>query len=85
MTDQTRHAASPGAAGASPCRRTGQFIAKGGCFALHGEDGIDMWLDIDPVPLHMLDQEVEVSGRLFGARHIWVEAIGPVGMFRGRG
>jgi hypothetical protein len=62
-----------------PCRKTGQFIAKGGCFALHGEDGVDVWLDIDPVPLHMLDQTVEISGRLFGARHVWVETIGPIG------
>jgi hypothetical protein len=76
---------NPASSGSGMCRKTGLFIAKGGCFALHGDDGIDMWLDIDPVPLHMIDHEVEISGRFFGARHIWVEAIGPVGALFGRG
>ncbi|HEY0270807.1 MAG TPA: DUF5818 domain-containing protein [Sphingomonas sp.] len=79
MTSQALSAIPPADAGADACRKTGHFIAKGGCFALHGKDGVDVWLDIDPVPLHMLDQEVEICGRAFGARHIWVEAIGPVG------
>jgi hypothetical protein len=61
------------------CRKTGRFIDKGGCYALHDEEGVYLWLDIDPVPLHMIDQTVEISGRQFGARHIWVEAIGPIG------
>jgi hypothetical protein len=79
MTNPALSAVAPSGAEAGACRKTGHFIAKGGCYALHGDDGVDMWLDIDPVPLHMLDEKVEISGLLFGARHIWVEAIGPIG------
>jgi hypothetical protein len=79
MANPALATAPPPGAGPSACRKTGHFIEKGGCFALHGEDGVDLWLDIDPVPLHMIDQHVEISGRQFGARHIWVEAIGPIG------
>lgn len=64
-----------------PCRRTGSFVSKGGCFALRSADGREVWLDIDPVPLHMLDEEVEITGHTFGEEHVWVQSIGPVVRF----
>jgi hypothetical protein len=81
MTNSALPVIAPTGAPVAACRKTGHFIAKGGCFALHDEDGVDVWLDIDPVPIHMIGERVEISGRLFGARHIWVEAIGPIGAF----
>ncbi|WP_156677836.1 DUF5818 domain-containing protein [Sphingomonas profundi] len=63
--------------GAARCRATGRFIAKEGAFALHGADA-DVWLELDPIPLHLLDEDVEITGRRYGASLIWVEAIGPV-------
>jgi hypothetical protein len=63
------------------CREIGRFIAKGGCYALHGADGADVWLEIEPVPLHLLDEDVEITGERYGADLIWVSAIGPVSRF----
>ncbi len=65
------HAAETG------CRKIGQFISKGGCFALHGATGPDVWLEIDPIPLHFLDEEVEIEGQQFGPDLIWVRGIKP--------
>ena len=62
---------------ARSCSRVGQFIAKGGCFALRADDGNSMWLEIDPVPLHFLDETVEITGEQFGTDLIWVRTIGP--------
>jgi hypothetical protein len=79
MTDD---AGSPAPSGESgrwvACRRTGHFIAKGSCFALHERDGHDVWLEIDPIPLHLLEEEVEITGQQYGADLIWVKAIGPI-------
>lgn len=60
------------------CRVVGRFISKGSAFALHDESGADVWLEIDPVPLHLLDEDVEIVGQHYGADLIWVHSIGPV-------
>jgi Protein of unknown function (DUF5818) len=60
------------------CCRVGHFIEKGGCFALADQSGGSIWLEIDPVPLHLLDEEVEITGEQFGSELIWVQTIGPV-------
>jgi hypothetical protein len=59
------------------CRKVGQFIAKGGCFALHDAEGPDVWLEIDPIPLHLIDEEVEIVGQHFGPELVQVMAIRP--------
>jgi hypothetical protein len=59
------------------CRKIGRFVEKDGCFALRGRDS-DVWLEIDPVPLHLLDEQVEISGQQYGRDLVWVTAIGPV-------
>ncbi len=78
MLENSKSPSLAGAGTKTRCRKTGHFIAKGGCFALHQSSGTDLWLEIDPVPLHMLDEEVEITGQQFGADHIWVEAIAPL-------
>lgn len=75
--DEDRNIAGDGRPGPSSCRRIGSFVSKGGCFALRSADGQEVWLDIDPVPLHMLDEEVEITGRSYGDALVWVESIGP--------
>jgi hypothetical protein len=67
--------------GTDPCRKVGSFVSKGGCFALRSADGQEVWLEIDPVPLHMLDEEVEIIGRQFGKGLVWVQSIGPARRF----
>jgi hypothetical protein len=65
------------AIGKVSCRQTGQFISKGGCFALQGANGADIWLEIDPVPLHFLDEEVEFVGQHYGPGLVQVSSIRP--------
>lgn len=60
------------------CRTVGRFIAKGSSFALQDRAGADIWLEMDQIPLHLLDEDVEITGRHYGPSLIWVEAIGPV-------
>jgi hypothetical protein len=79
--DEDRDLVMDGPSHASPCRRTGSFVSKGGCFALRTADGREVWLDIDPVPLHMLDEEVEITGRAVGDGLVWVQTIGPARRF----
>jgi hypothetical protein len=67
--------------GTDPCRKVGSFVSKEGCFALRSADGQEVWLEIDPVPLHMLDEEVEIIGRQFGQSLVWVQSIGPARRF----
>jgi len=65
------------------CRQIGRFIAKGSCFALRDHAGVDTWLEIDPIPLHLLGEEVEAKGRRYGADLMWVEGIGPTNLKQG--
>lgn len=59
------------------CHEVGRFISKGSCFALQRADGREVWLEIEPVPLHLLDEDVEITGERYGPDLIWVAAIGP--------
>ncbi|AGH51806.1 hypothetical protein G432_20620 (plasmid) [Sphingomonas sp. MM-1] len=63
------------------CREVGRFISKGGCYALHRTDGAETWLEIEPVPLQLIDQDVEITGERNGTDLIWVSAIGPTPRF----
>jgi len=68
---------SPVAAPEETCRKVGRFIAKGGSFALHDADGSDIWLEMHPIPLHLVGEDVEITGQRYGLDLIWVTAIGP--------
>jgi hypothetical protein len=63
--------------GRTKCHEVGRLIAKDGCYALHSVTGTDVWLEIEPVPLHLIDEDVEIIGERFGKDLIWVSAIGP--------
>jgi hypothetical protein len=60
------------------CRMTGKFVGKEGSFALRDGSGTEVWLDMDRIPLHLLDEDVEITGRRYGDSLIWVETFGPV-------
>ena len=59
------------------CRATGRLFGKSSCFALRQSDGDDIWLEMDPIPLHLLDADVEIEGEQFGADLILVQGIRP--------
>ena len=61
----------------SSCRRWGWLVAKSNCFALRCEDGGEYWLDMDPIPQHLLDQRVTIDGILSSRGVIAVAGIGP--------
>ena len=58
--------------------KVGYFVEKGGCFALREANGKSVWLELAPIPLHLLDEEVEIIGRQYGPNLVWVQWIGPV-------
>ena len=60
----------------SSCRETGSFVAKGGCYALRRDDGAEFWLEMDRIPLHLLDRQVLIEGERY-SNLICVEVIGP--------
>jgi hypothetical protein len=61
-----------------PCRETGNLICKDGCYALRTDEGLEIWLEMEPIPLHLLDRLVHIEGARYQANLIQVEAIGPV-------
>jgi hypothetical protein len=63
--------------GPMPCRERGNLISKNGCYALRREDGREIWLEMDMIPLHLLDHLVNVEGARYPSDLIAVRAIGP--------
>lgn len=63
---------------ASPCEAVGTLIFKDHCYALRGDDGAVMWLELDRVPTHLVDHAVRVEGGLYSSKLICVDRIGPV-------
>lgn len=64
--------------GPNPCNETGTLVSKGQCYALRCEDGVEMWLEIDPIPLHLIDQQVRIAGLRYSPNLILVAGIGPI-------
>lgn len=60
------------------CVAEGLLINKSGCFALRQSDGIDIWLEMDRIPMHLIEQQVRIHGVRFQPDFISVEAVGPV-------
>jgi len=61
----------------APCRELGSLVAKSGCYALRCDDGAEFWLEMDRIPLHLLDHRVRVEGARYAPNLISVDAIGP--------
>lgn len=60
------------------CRMAGQLVCKDVGYALHCQDGADLWLEMDAIPLNLVECDVVIDGRRYGRDLIWVEAIGPL-------
>ena len=69
-------------AGAAPasdrrCTESGRLICKDSCYALRIGDGTDIWLEMDRIPLHLVEQRVTIEGQRYGGQLIQVEMIAP--------
>lgn len=62
---------------AAQCCERGEFVTKAGCYALRRPDGAEFWLELDRIPMHLIDQPVQVEGTRFPPDLIAVTAIGP--------
>ena len=62
----------------SPCNEVGTLVGKGECYALRCADGIEMWLELDRIPMNLIDQRVRITGLRYSLDFISVEGIGPV-------
>lgn len=58
----------------SRCCKEGRFVHKGACFALETSDG-DFWLEMDRIPLDLIERRVRVEGLRFAPNLLLVEAI----------
>jgi|KBSSwiStaDraftv2_1062776.scaffolds.fasta_scaffold01999_13 hypothetical protein len=61
-----------------PCNEVGTLIFKDHCYALRRADGAEMWLEMDRVPTHLIDQAVQIEGATYSQNLICVDRIGPV-------
>ena len=59
------------------CTESGRLICKDSCYALQMGDGTDIWLEMDQIPLHLIDRRVRIEGERYGRQLIQVEMIGP--------
>jgi hypothetical protein len=59
------------------CTESGRLISKGSCYALRIGDGTDIWLEMDRIPLHLVERSVIIEGQRYGRQLIQVEMITP--------
>ena len=75
-----RPVAGPAPAPSEPdaCRQhAGELIHKGSCYALRRHDGSEIWLEMDRIPHHLIEQQVMIEGVVYGNEVISVEMIKP--------
>ena len=65
------------AVAADRCCESGRLICKDNCYALRTGDGRDIWLEMDRIPLHLIETPVRVEGQRYGRQLIQVEVIAP--------
>jgi len=65
------------AVAAERCCELGRLICKDNCYALRTGDGRDIWLEMDRIPLHLIETPVRVEGQRYGRQLIQVEVIAP--------
>ncbi len=53
------------------------LVSKDYCYALRCNDGKEFWLEMDSIPNHLIDQPVQIEGRLYRPNLVSVERIGP--------
>jgi Protein of unknown function (DUF5818) len=59
------------------CSETGLLFAKQACLALRRQDGSELWLEMDRIPSHLIDQFVRIEGRFYHPDLVSVDLIGP--------
>lgn len=59
------------------CTESGRLVCKDSCYALQTGDGPDIWLEMDRIPLHLVEQRVRIEGQRYGRQLIQVEMISP--------
>ena len=59
------------------CSESGRLICKDNCYALRIGDGTDIWLEMELIPLHLIEQSVKIEGTRYGRQLIQVEMIAP--------
>lgn len=59
------------------CSESGRLICKDNCYALRTGDGRDIWLEMELIPLHLVEQPVKIEGWRYGRQLIQVEMIAP--------
>ncbi len=59
------------------CQQVGRLVCTDICYALYRSDGDPIWLEMDRIPLHLIEQQVTVEGHLYGRNLISVRSIGP--------
>ena len=59
------------------CSESGRLICKDSCYALRTGEGDEIWLEMDSIPLHLIEQRVKIEGRRYGHQLIQVEMIAP--------
>lgn len=62
---------------APPCQETGMFVMKDYCYTLLRPDGTQFWLELDRIPMNLVDQLVRIQGSLYGKNLICVDMIAP--------
>jgi hypothetical protein len=59
------------------CSESGRLICKDNCYALRTGDGTDIWLEMELIPLHLIEQSVQIMGQRYGRQLIQVDTIAP--------
>jgi hypothetical protein len=53
------------------------LICKDNCYALRTGDGTDIWLEMELIPLDLIEQSVLIKGQRYGRQLIQVDTIAP--------
>ena len=59
----------------SRCSESGRLICKDYGYALRRNDGPDIWLEMERIPLDLLERRVTVGGQRFAENFICVDLI----------
>jgi hypothetical protein len=59
------------------CSESGRLICKDNCYALRTGDGTDIWLEMELIPLDLIEQSVLIKGQRYGRQLIQVDTIAP--------
>ncbi|MEO8724173.1 MAG: DUF5818 domain-containing protein [Sphingobium sp.] len=59
------------------CQETGLFVMKDYCYTLLRQDGTQFWLELDRIPMDLVDRPVRIRGSLYDKNLICVDMIAP--------